>query len=164
MPDGDPFRLLVLQALTSRLQEITPANGYRFDVSSAVFRGRARYGDNDPENMLSILEDPRDTENDDASGASSATIGKWKLLVQGFVEDDQVNPLDPAYRLSADVRKRLSQIRVTEARNLLGFGGRAPCVVDIHIGSPIHRPADEFSLKAYFWIPLTLELAELGDA
>lgn len=156
---GTPFRIVVLTKITEGLKAITPANGYEHDLSAAVFRGRAVYGTNDPLPMLSIIEDPRERRNDQASVGSTASNGEWKLVIQGFVVDDFENPTDPAYLLEAEVRKALSDIS-DERNNLLGLGSKKPCVNALEIGDPIVRPADEFSEKAYFWIPLTVRLTE----
>jgi hypothetical protein len=116
--------------------------------------------------MISVLEDPRNVEQDAASNGSPASKGSWNLLVQGFVEDDSDNPTDPAYQLLAEVKKALIAAReagapsVNSSANYLGLGNKTPCVMDIRLGSGVVRPADEFSAKAYFWLPVTLDLAE----
>lgn len=156
---GIPFRVRVLTKITEALQDITPANDFTHDMSAAVFRGRATYGVNDPLPMLSIIEDPRERKNDQAAVGSSATSGEWNLVVQGFVPDDLENPTDPAYHLEAEVRMALTSLR-DERNNLLQLGSKKPCVSSLEIGDPIVRPADEFSDKAYFWIPLKVIIIE----
>lgn len=156
MPTYDrPFRLRVLDALTDRLKTITASNGYSHDLSNAVFRGRLVYGDNEPLPMVSILEPPvaPDTKAPDFSGAAQAS---WDLLLQGWVEDDHKNPTDPAYVLAADVAALLAAER-KQRNNILGFGNK---VYDLKIGSPVVRPSDDISAKAYFWIQLRIEMAE----
>lgn len=162
-----PFRLAVLKELTDVLKTITPDNGYTNDMSAAVFRGRSTYGEYDPLPMLSILEDPRNIEQDAAPNGSPSTRGSWSLLVQGFVnDDDEGNPTDQAYWLLAEAKKALLAARtagapsVSSNQNYLGFGSKSPCVMDIRVGAGVVRPADEFSAKAYFWLPVTLDLAE----
>ena len=166
MPQYDrPFRLRVLDALTAALQEITPVNGYRHDLSAAVFRGRAVYGDNDPLPMVSILEPPKDLENIPSPPAASTTKGEWDLMIQGFVDDDKLNPTDPAYFLHADVKQRLALIK----RDTGGQHGSmdvlgVPGCVEIHIEPGFVRPPDEISAKAYFWLFITfLVVEELAD-
>lgn len=159
-----PFRLRVLDALTDCLRNITPANGYAHDLSSAVFRGRAMFGDDDPLPMVSILEPPVAPDQIASSLADSA--GGWDLLVQGFVQDDRLNPTDPAYLLLADVKRALALEQVRrEGRmpNPLGMGGGAGSgneVTGIDIGAGVVRPADDVSAKAYFWLTLTLQVVE----
>ena len=130
-------------------------------MSASVFRGRAAYGQNDPIPMISILEDPRDMPTEMASESTSQTmLSRWNLLLQGWVKDDPENPTDPTYPLAADAVLALTRLR-KDKRNILGFGGIVPCVMDVNVGSPICRPADNFvSDKAYFWLPVTLVLTE----
>ncbi|TGW04399.1 hypothetical protein EN788_52920 [Mesorhizobium sp. M2D.F.Ca.ET.145.01.1.1] len=111
--------------------------------------------------MLSLLEDPRSREPVDGAMASGLSTNQFRLLVQGFVEDDKDHPLDPAYRASADVIAALVKTRVAKDYNILGLGSVAPCVIAVQIGEPVHRPPDdEVSAVAYFLVPVTLILAE----
>lgn len=166
----DPFRLTVLKTITEVLKGITPANGFAHDMSdftdaagrtqSRVFRGRTVYGDNDPLPMLSILEDPRAIEAVNGPDGSPVAANKLKLLIQGFVKDDTDNPLDPAYLLSAETITSLVRSKATRY-NILGLGHKSPCVLNIEIGQPAHRPPDdEVSAVAYFLVGVTLTLVE----
>lgn len=169
----EPFRLRVVKALCDRLKTITPANGYDHDMSDftdeagrlaeRVFRGRDLFGASDPKPLLCVLEDPRAAEPNGAPTNSPNQTNQFRLLIQGFVKDDKFHPLDPAYRLSAEVIKCLAGSR--ESRfSVLGFGSRAPCIMSLSIGPPVHRPgSDEFSDTGYFLIAVTLHLAELLD-
>lgn len=161
----DPFRLRVLKALTSALEEIAPVNGYVNDVSSAVFRGRLYFGDADPLPMLSVLEPPIAPEQLPQPKDGTQSNGEWDLLIQGFVEDDKDNPTDPAYTLLAEVKKQLAivkmqpeadRLKTGESSHLLGIKG----VDKLEIGSGTVRPPDEVSAKAYFWLNVTLGIAE----
>ena len=156
-----PFRLRVLDALTDALKEITPANGYRHDLSESVFRGRSTFGDDDPLPMVSVLEPPKDLENIPSPPASSTTKGGWDLMVQGFVDDDKINPTDPAYFLHADVKRRLALVK----RETGGQHGSMdifgiPGCVNLAIDPGIVRPPDEISAKAYFWLFISFEVVE----
>ncbi|TPN04545.1 hypothetical protein [Mesorhizobium sp. B2-1-2] len=167
----DPFRLRVAKAICNTLKSITPANGYQHDFSdfvdevgrpaARVFRGRTVFGENDPLPMLSVLEDPRSREPIDGFVMSGFAKNEYRLLVQGFVLDDKDNPLDPAYFASADVITSLVKAKQVRDYNLLGLGSKAPCVMAISIGEPVHRPPDDdVSAVAYFLVPVTLTLAE----
>lgn len=169
----DPFRLKVMKALCAQLKTITLANGYQHDMADyldddgvtmeRVFRGRDLFGDNDGLPMLSILEDPRSVDSNNAPSNSPNAVTPWRLIIQGFVRDDKLHPLDPAYYLSADVVKALAAAKESRV-DFLGFGKRAPCILSMNIGSPIHRPGDdEVSAAAYFIVPVTLTLAEILD-
>ena len=170
MPDS--FRLRVMKSVTEALKMITPANGYDHDFgdftdsagrpSARVFRGRTMYGENDPLPMLSILEDPRAEPAVNGPMANSKAQNVFKLLIQGFAQDDKDNPLDPAYALSAEVIKAII-VAAQSSTGLIGLNQqkRAPCIMGVSIGQPVHRPGgDEISDHAYFLVGLTLTLTE----
>ncbi len=161
----DPFRLRVVKAVTDQIKTVTPANGYTFDLSDytdkhgrtmeRVFRGRAVFGDSDPLPLVAILEDPRAIEANNGTAAPVAA-NQFRLIIQGFVQDQRPNTLDPAYHLSATVISAL--VKAKEDRfNILGFQGR---VTALGIGQPVHRPDDEISNVAYFLFGLTLTVTE----
>ena len=160
---NDPFRLRVLKALTETLEAISTANGYQHDLNGKVFRGRAVFGNSDPLPMISILEAISPQSESGMAPTDGQQIENWELLIQGFVEDDEQNPTDPAYYLLADVKQCLSDARsmrdpATQARNILGMGNR---VSELRFSQGVVRPADEVSDKAYFW--LTLEIKAVED-
>lgn len=166
----DPFRLRVMKAVCDQLKTISPDGDYAHNLADfvdaagrpaeRVFRGRTIYGDNDPLPMLAVLEDPRALEQNNGPANSTASAGQFRILIQGFVTDDKTHPLDPAYRLSAEVVEALVKAK-KERFNMLGLGSVAPCVMGITIGQPVHRPPDdEVSAVSYFLVPVTLTLAE----
>ncbi len=156
---NDPFRLRVLMALTDTLQQITPANGYQHDLTDSVFRGRALFTHKDPLPMLSIMEPPQMPDQMESPQASTENATTFPLLIQGFVDDDKRNPTDPAYRLMADVQKRLAQERARQdGYDILGMGAR---LMSLHIGKGVVRSPDEvISKDAFFWLPITLGFVE----
>jgi hypothetical protein len=155
---SDPFRLRVLKSLTTVLEGITPANGYATDLTGRVFRGRDIFGEDDPVPMVCILEAVEEKPQLASPQSSGESAGPWELQIQGFVEDDRMNPTDPAHKLMAEVKKRLIEERTRDRqRNILGMGGR---VTELKISHGVVRPADEISGKAYFWLRLTLGLVE----
>lgn len=167
MSTDDPFRLRAQKALSDALATITPANGYTFDFSKAVFRGRLGFGENDPLPMLSIMEPPLPLDRKSAPLSASSSGGDWDLVVQGFVQDDRENPTDPAHLAMAEVKKRLAQ----EARrkldlpargpNVLGLGSGRNRVEELRIGAGVVRPPEAaVSSKAYFWLTITLKIVE----
>ncbi len=179
MNNGDPFKLRVLHALTDIIKEVTPDNGYvsnlaDFDpgdgvTTARVYRGRAWFGDSDPIPMVSVLEPVEEADlfftvpDDDTSGTYD-----WPLLVQGFVNDDPLNPTDPAYKLMRDVRRRLirEKARRKPGRNTTDPLGTAEwnlagCrVSNLKVSTGKVRPADDVSAKAYFWMVVTLTITE----
>lgn len=168
-PNDDPFRLRVQKAICTALASITPANGYRHDLGPytdeagrekrRVFRGRDDFGSNDPLPMVAILEDPRAMDADNSSSDNTPTKGKYRLFVQGFVEDDHDDPTDSAHRLCGEVIHALAETRVRN--NILGLGYKKPSVIELSIGQPVVRPADnEVSSVAFFFVAVTLQLVE----
>lgn len=158
-----PFRLEVLERLTTALEEITPANGYEHDLSGKVFRGRTVFGDNDPLPMVSILEVPQPKDQLDPPTGGAVYKGPWELVIQGFCQDDRDNPSDPAYHLEADVRKRLAGL-MQEAQGpgrgrVLGPWAKGG-VLGMMASPPVVRPPDEVSSKAYFWLTITLNVVD----
>lgn len=154
----EPFRLRVLKALTEALEGINPDNGYQHDLRGSVYRGRDLFTEDDQVPMVSILEAPKDLAQIPAPVGGSVNTGGWELLVQGFVEDDFVNPTDPAHYLMAEVKKCLTAERIREKQyNILGMGGK---ITEITLSPGVVRPPDEVSGKAYFWLRVTLTLVE----
>lgn len=166
----DPFRLRVQKAICDQIKTVVPGNGYRFDLSDfvdevgrpqrRVFRGRDDFGSNDPLPMVAILEDPRAMEASNGSAESTASKGKYRIYIQGFVEDDRDDPTDPAHRLAAEVICALVATK-RDRHNILGMGAKKPCVTEMTIEQPVVRPADnEQSSVAFFFVAVTLQLVE----
>jgi len=153
-----PFRLRVLQAMTEHLKKITVANGYNFDLAEGVFRGRMMYGENDPIPLVSVLEAPLPDEPDVTPASGPTWKGPWRLLIQGWVDDDRENPTDPAHYLLADVKKSLAEARKDMIKGrIFGF----PQVTNLIIGACVVRPAEEHVNEyANFLLSVTLEIAE----
>lgn len=159
---ADSKRLAVLKRLTAHLQGITPENGYEYDLSAAVFRGKSVFGADMPLPCLSVLEHPKPDTGIFAGQGKRAFTEEWVLMLQGWVEDDEENPTDPAYGLEAAVRKRLYDIMAQTN------GGQpkypdvymlGKLISDIAIGPPVVRPPDnQVSSKAFFFLPLRVSL------
>lgn len=161
----DPTRLRVLKKLTEILSSINPAAGYRNDMGVSeeapdgrVFRGRVLFGDDAPLPMIAILETPLQPDQLTTQPDNSVIHGSWDLTIQGFTEDDFLNPTDPAHYLVADVIRRLA---VEKRRNVnFELFDMGDIVTNITIGVPVVRPPDEISAKAYFYLPIVLTIAE----
>lgn len=153
-----PFRLRVLRNLTSIIENVNPSNGFHYDLRGCVFRGRDTFGPEDPLPMVSILEAPIPLETILSRNTNTASSGDWELLIQGFVPDDPLNPTDPGHHLMAEVKAVLVEDkRRDRSRNMLNVGGR---IAEMKVGQGSVRPADEASDKAFFWLTLTLKMAE----
>lgn len=166
----DPFRLVVKKAITDVIKGVTVADGYFHDMqdftdehdrpAARVFRGRDEFGANDPLPMVSILEDPRAFDPNNAAEDRTETTGEYRLLIQGFVEDDVENPTDNADHLAADIVTALVRAK-KERYDILGLGHKMPCVTKMKIGQPVIRPADDdISSVAFCFLSVTLTLVE----
>jgi hypothetical protein len=154
----DPLRLKILKALTVTLEEVRPVNGYTHDLLGKVFRGRTRYGKEDPLPMISILEAPIPLDPILSRNTNTDSSGMWELLIQGFIKDDIKHPTDPAHLLMAEVKSVLvKQKKIDRGNNIFGMAGR---VVEMFVGQGSVRPSDEASDKGYFWLTLSLRIAE----
>jgi len=165
----DPFRLQVLKALTAALEEITIANGYQFDLAGFVYRGRLLLTEADGLPCVTINEPPQMPEQLESPEGGSDSQVKLMVLIQGFVQDVRTNPTDPAYRLLADVQKRLAQARSkaptgrpqSRGFDILGLGER---IMSLSVGQGVVRPPDAVvSDNAFFWLPVTLTFVENRD-
>lgn len=159
----DVLRLRVLRALTGALEEVTfDYGGKTYDLHGKVFRGRNRFGTNDPIPMIAILEAPIPLDHIVPPMDSTALSGGWELVIQGFAPDDPVNPTDPAQVFLAKVMQMVAWERQKadwdEPEN--GILGLGRFVTSVYIGTGVVRPPDEVSEKAYFWLSITLDLAE----
>jgi len=170
-----PLKLRILRAVTDSIKTVTVANGYGHDLGDfvdssrddeltpRVYRGRAWFGDGDPLPMISILEgkNPADFV---AEPPATTTVSEydWSIIVQGFVNDDKVNPTDPAYHLMADVRRCLAA--EAKRKDLMGmqtpFGFTSNRISRVVVGPGVIRPADDTSAQAYFWFTLTLRIID----
>ena len=153
-----PFRLRVLKALSAAIEQVNPDNGYHFDLRGSVFRGRVRYDSKDPIPMVSILEAPIPAEVSQSRGSNPKSAGPWELLIQGFADDDRTNPSDPAHHMMAEVKSVLVKEKLRDnGTNMLGMQGR---VFEMGVGQGSVRPPEDATNEAFFWLTLTLRLAE----
>lgn len=167
------LRLRMLRNLTTWLEGtdaatfgvLDAAGSTLTDFTDRVKRGRIMFGDKDPLPMLSILEVPIPLDQIVPPPDSSYSSGAWELLIQGFAVDDSDHPTDPAHVLMAAVKKRLAQAKIqTKAYRESGIGDfkvfGMKQITGMAIGAGVVRPPDEVSSKAYFWLNLTLDVAE----
>lgn len=163
----DPFRLRVLKKLTTIIENSSDSNSNpnAVDLAGHVYRGRSIFGAGDEVPMVAILETPTPIDQVVPPETAASTSGLWDLFIQGIVGDDADNPLDPAYHMSAQVIAAIAEERrrpatVQNASGKTAFLFEEPRVLDILIGAPVHRPPDELSANAYWWVTLTLRTAE----
>lgn len=159
-------QLDILKRLGAHLAGITPANGYDFDMTGRVFRGRPIYGDDDPLPMISILELLQADADLQVAGLNNLNrLETWILLIQGFVEGQPDNPTDDAYQLKAAIEHRLSLCIATDsygdpkvpAAYMLGLYKNG--ITGMQIGPGIVSPPREgISAYSFCYLPLGIDL------
>lgn len=153
-----PFRLRVLRAVSAKIEDVNPLNGYHFDLRGKCFRGRVRFDDNDPIPMISILEAPIPQEVIGSFADNNHSAGPWELLIQGFASDDRINPSDQAHHMMAEVKSILVKEKMRDRGNdLFGMKNR---IFEMAIGQGSVRPPDDTTEEAFFWLTLTLKITE----
>jgi len=166
----EPIALAALKVLTAHLEGIKPTNGYDFDLRGKVFRGRVRFGREEPLPMLSILEAPRPEDGlllPVAAENNRRSVREWGLLIQGWAVDDPEHPTDPAYYLMAAVEQRLSDLVAVKTSGqpvdpaVYRLGNTAagkPRISGATIGPGLVRPPQEgISDTAFFYLPVSLQ-------
>lgn len=163
----DSKKLRTLKALTEHLKsEISIANGYQHDVDDRVFRGRMFLDPSDPLPALAILDSPDPDRFPKATGDQDridAAVGleAWVILIQGWVDDDKLNPTDLAFNLLADIDKALAKIlqgqdmmKGRQAHPNYMLGG---LIEGMTMEPGVCRPPDSISSTAYCWKRVTLQ-------
>lgn len=174
---SDSKRLRTLKLLCKWLeQEISVANGYKFNLAGRVFRGRAYFSDADPETTVGVVENlqpdraPARAGNNDQHGAAK-TSEQWVLLFNGQTKEDPRAPSDNAYELMADVKKALAKLVRDETNDLaltidMGAGDTPKAY---YLGALINglecepgtvRPPEQPTEKAFFWMRVILKFTE----
>lgn len=186
---ADPKQLLILKALTEYLEEIegidvqdrdengmplTNQDGSPTLVQKSllgrVYRGRSVFGQEEYDPFLSILEGKKPDQLPQEVGDDRLVREEiWHLLIQGFQEDDEANPLDNLYRLKAMVEAHLAKLVMIDVRNgtpmypeIFRLGGM---VNDMTIGPGLVRPANpsQGGTEAFF-LPISVTFVmNVGD-
>lgn len=112
---SDTKQLAILKAITTLLEGITPANGYDYDLTGKVYRGKVVFGDSEVPPFVTILESLRPDAQPMAAGVEKMVREEeWELLVQGWAITTQANPIDALYGLKGAIEKRLSRMIATD--------------------------------------------------
>lgn len=166
---ADSKQLDILKRLTLHLKGITPANGYNFDLSDKVFRGRRRYGDADPTPIVSIVEHlTGDIAVQTAGFERIIREENWVLLVQGWLKySDAVDPTDEAYQLKASLEKRLSDCVLINSKTgdpaipSSYYLGTTGIITGMTIGPGVVSVGtrDDSSSYAFVYLPLGINMA-----
>lgn len=159
----DSKRLTALKRLCQHLSDdITVANGYQHTLTGRVFRGRMDFSADEPVPALSVLEtlNPDRDAREASADRSKQVEKKWNVLVQGWAEDDRLNPTDPAHHLMADVKKSLAKI-IRPQRPQLPVFLLGNLILGMTIEPGIVRPPEAgLSSRAYFFLRVTIEFFE----
>jgi hypothetical protein len=170
---ADPRRLQVKIKLTEWLEGITPDNGYQHDLSTSlegvhrVFRGRDKFGDNDPLPAAAILEPLNPDRDIDDVGEGRVVNEELVLMIQGWAAADvsEVHPTDGADRLLADLKKRIGELigNDLDRRELLSHHNLYGLVSHIRVEPGTVRPPDQFSSLAYCYFRVAFGFVEKID-
>lgn len=172
-------RLRILQKMTALLEGINPTNTYThpeegvvpypLDLRKNVFRGRLTVSNEEAQDALSLLENPRPLDASEVGWDKLLRVGDWIILLQGWPRDNIKNPSDPAYKLAALCEARLSRIAEVDSRGdpvypgdyLLGVDSEGHEEIErLSIGQSVVRPpSDTNSRLAMFYIPLVVRFA-----
>lgn len=177
----DTKQLIILKYLTAHLELITGVDVQQRDsmnnpvantdgspvliqksLAGRVYRGRTLFGAEETDPFLSILEGKRPDQQPDLVGYDGLIRDEiWHLLIQGFQEDDEENPLDNLYRLKGVVEQQLSKlVVVTPDTGLPKYPGvylMAGLIMEMTVGPGIVRAANvtQGGTEA-FYLPITI--------
>lgn len=160
---ADPKRLVILKQITTLLEGITPANGYQHDLTGRVHRGRTSFAAETEIPCVNILEPLNPDRDPVVTDGGALQSEQWVLLIQGWANDDEDHPTDPAHLLMADVKKRLAVMAkdtYPTHNPLYMLGGN---IAGLYIEPGTVRPPDESSARAYFYLRLVLKITEQLD-
>jgi hypothetical protein len=166
MAMGPTKQLLILQRLTFQLQQITPANGYDYDLSASVYRGRLAFGADASVPFVSINEalrpDPRPMEGGEAKLKRHEF---WPLILQGWVNpvgNIGMAPTDDLYQLMGACMACLARVVAESAPGVASFpeyrlGG---VITSMGIGPGVVRAATpQAGGTECFYLPVTVGYA-----
>lgn len=177
-------RLRVLEKIVAILSEINPDNyyldhgdgsappvqtPYPIDMRKHIYIGRLTISNDEAEDAMSVLENPRPLDGSEVGYAKLLRQGDWILLLQGWPRDNIKNPSASAYKLAGLAEQRLARIVEVDSRGdplypdhyMLGFDAEGDReIIDLSIGQSVVRPPqDTNSRLAMFFVPLTVRLA-----
>lgn len=164
---AEPIKLTVLKALTTHLEGIVGPDWGDFDLRGCVYRGRSRFGENEPDTFLSIVEAPRPDTGREAGENRATRHFEWPLLLQGWTKGDSEHPTDRVYYLQQEVERRLNMI--IDVKGSSGF----PVHKDIYMlgglithfsfgPGVVRQPTEGISSTAFLYVPLRVGMATIG--
>lgn len=158
---ADTKQLTIMKRLTELLQGITPGNGYDYDLSSGVFRGRSVISAETVLPCVTILESLRPDPEPSPVGAENMERSEdWELLIQGWAKTSIEFPTDELYQLKGAIEKRLARMVAIDDQGNPAFPddyrlGRI--IVGARIGPGIVRPmTPQTGGSESLYLPVTL--------
>jgi hypothetical protein len=107
----DTKQFVIMQRLTVLLEGITPANGYDYDLTGHVYRGKSVFGANETPPFISILESLRpDPAPLEAGSEKLVREEDWEILIQGWAKTSELFPTDDLYNLKGAIEHRLARV------------------------------------------------------
>lgn len=149
----DTKQLTILKRLTTLLEGITTANGYDYDLTARVFRGKTEFGANEPTPFVSILESLRpDPQPLEVGPERMVREEEWELLIQGWASTSQAFPTDDLYNLKGAIENRLARMMLQDNNGNAIYpddyrlgreltGGRGGLIAGARIGPGVVRAA-----------------------
>jgi hypothetical protein len=156
-------QLDLLLRLTTQIAGVTPGNGYDFDLTDKVFRGRLVFGADDPDVAVAIVEHLSADVTLDVAGENRIERSEtWVLLVQGWMRIISENPTDECYNLKAAVEHRLARCIQTNGRGeplypteyFLGLHRNGVTGITIGPGVVSAPLRPDASQRAFFYLPV----------
>ncbi len=163
---ADSKQLRILKKLSTHLEGVNPDNGYTYDLRDKIVRGKSVIPVDQAEDVVSILEFPRQDIYAPVGEHGIVRQESWMLMLQGWPEDDPENPSDPAYLMKAEVEHRLARL-ITENPNgrgpkypeefMLGEHNGKRELLTLTIAPGVVRPPEDAASRlAMFYVPLVL--------
>lgn len=101
----DPKALQIAKAISTRLAQITQANGYHTNIGTHVFRGKLALSEDDVPGVTVMEDDDLVLEQSDTH---DAMVSRYlNLSAEGIVACDPANPNDAAHLVLADIKRAL---------------------------------------------------------
>lgn len=155
---ADSRKLTILKRLSAVLEGITPGNGYDYDLTGKVHRGRMLYGKETASPFLSIIETEMGDDNASFHGRDEVIrLEEWPLHLQGWLEGDDEQPTDRLYGLMAAAEKRLATEVVVQGATNENLGG---AIIRLRIlPGMVLAATPEIGGIECFYLPMLLRVA-----
>lgn len=159
----DSRQLTILKRLTVQIEAVSVVNGFDFELTGKVFRGKRVFGEEIKAPFVSLLESPKPGASLEAGDDKLQRTTTWDLLVQGWATDDKDAPSDAAYGLKASIEQRLARVAQLTGQGRPAFpdeylfGG---LISTIRIGPGVCYPPPNAEHRAFFYLPVSLDYRE----